>query len=175
MVFAGHAVQHDDATARRTVVAAAEGKLGLDLDCDIIGLDGIAPVSTVNNETPGPNGFQPYEGPLDPVHLIDPAKNCFSRGGLPRYNGDKRANLRLVRRGAEIGLNNPRTLAFPAACARHLFKGRGGGRSRVKSLDDDVGDAPRRYLMAAKAHHMCSTIWRQTFKRGSGQLLALCP
>ena len=53
---AKHAVQHQQAAARRAVMAGAEGQRRLDLDCDVVGPDSRAVMGAVNEKAPGAHG-----------------------------------------------------------------------------------------------------------------------
>jgi hypothetical protein len=100
-------IQHVEAAARRTMVTGAKSKRGLDLDCDVIGLDRVAFMRAMNDEASRPYRLQPFEGSGNPVALIDAAKGCRAGGGVTRGGGDKGANIYFVGWSAQIGLDDP--------------------------------------------------------------------
>jgi hypothetical protein len=158
-------IQHVEAAARRTMVAGAKGKCCLDLDCNVIGLDRVASMRAMNEEASRPHRSQPFEGSGHPVALIDAAEACRAGSGGARNNGDKSANVCFVRRTAKIGLDDP-TSFFRADRVGRLLEGCGGGRGRIKSLDNNGGDPARRRLVASETHDMRGAIWGQAFEHG---------
>ncbi len=161
--LARDAIQHVEAAARRTMVAGAESKRGLDLDCDVVGLDRVASMRAMNDEASRPYRLQPFEGSGNPIPFIDAAEGCRAGGGVARGGGDKCANICFARRSAKIGFDVPGTLVR-AARVRGFLEGRGGGRGRIKCLDNDGGDPARRRLVAGKTHHMRGAIWGQSLR-----------
>ncbi len=147
------------------MVAGAKGERGLDLDCNVVGLDFAASMRAMHKETPRPHRIQPCEGSGNPVALIDAAEACRAGGGGADDNSDEGTDICLIRGLAKIGLDDPRSI-LRFGCVRRLFEGRGGGRGRIKSLDNDVRDPARRGLAAGKTHHMRGAIWGQAFEHG---------
>ena len=158
-------IQHVEAAARRTMVAGAKSKRGLDLDCDVIGLDRVASMRAMDEKSSRPYRRQPFEGSANPVALIDAVEACRAGSGGARDNANKGANICFVRWIAKIGLDDPGSIVR-AARVRRLLEGRGGGRGRIKSLDNNGGDPARRRLAAGKTHHMRGAIRGQAFEHG---------
>jgi hypothetical protein len=70
--FAKHdAVDHFHAAGGGAVVAGAEGETGLDLDGDVADAPRRAVVTAVNEETPGADRLQTFEGACDPVDIVE--------------------------------------------------------------------------------------------------------
>ncbi len=147
------------------MVAGAKGERCLDLDCNVVGLDRAASMRAMHVETPRPHRLQPREGSGNPIAFIDAAEACRAGGGGARDNSDEGTHICFIRRLAKIGFDDPRTI-LRSDCVRRLLKGRGSGRGRIKSLDNDVRDPARRRLAARKAHHMRGAIWGQAFEHG---------
>ena len=145
--------------------AAAKSERGLDLDCDVIGLDRAAFMRAMNDEASCPYRLQPFEGSGNPIPFIDAAEDCRAGGGVTRGGSDKGANNCFVRWIAKIGLDDPGSIVR-AARVRRLLERRCGGRGRINSLVNNGGDPARRRLAAGKTHHMRGVIWGQAFEHG---------
>ena len=159
------AIEHFEAAARRAVMAGAEGERGVDLDCDVVGAHFAAAVRSMHDEAPGPHRLQPFERGGHPVLGVDapearPRRDLFARDG-----GDQRAEVFLIGRGAEKGLDQPRA-TLPVFGRGRLLEGGDGGLGGIEGLDDDVGNDARDRLVTGEAHDVGGVVGRQAFKHG---------
>ena len=96
------------------MVAGAKSKRGLDLDCDVIGLDRVASMRAMDEKSSRPYRLQPFEGSANPVALIDAVEACRAGSGGARDNANKGANICFVGGIAKIGLDDPGTIVRAA-------------------------------------------------------------
>ena len=103
------AEQHE-AAAGRAVMAGAEGERRLDLDAELVHAHGAAIMLAMQQKPSGADRREAGERVRDPIGLLHAAE--FHLGGerRARHEADELADLRLVRRRAEIGLDDPRAL-----------------------------------------------------------------
>ena len=98
----------EEAAARRAVMAGAEGEAGLDLDGDVAGADFRPVVAAMDEKAPGPDRLKAGKRIRHPVALFRRPEGRGLCGLLVGGDGDQRPDPVLVRREAEIGLDEPR-------------------------------------------------------------------
>src|SRR5271166_140199 len=134
-------VEMEEAASGRAVMAGAEGEAGLDLDGDVACADFRPVVAAMDEKAPSPDRLKAGERIRHPVALLRHPERRRLRRLLVGGDRDQRPDLVLVRREAEIGLDEP---CPPAARPRVLgLEGGRGGLRRLETLDDEVCDRPR--------------------------------
>ena len=121
-----------------------------------------AVVRAMDEKAPGAHRRQSGERVGDPVALFREAEFDRPRRVLPGGDGDEIAKRVLVRREAEIGLDQPRL-----AAARPGLLGLEGGRGglgRLETLDDEIGDGARALFVADEAQRMRGVVGGQAFE-----------
>ena len=118
----------------------------------------------MHDKAPGAHRSEPGEGVGDPVALLRQTEGRGARGLRVRRGGDERANRVLVRREAEIGLDQPRPAAFRPRLVG-LESGR-GGLGGLEALDDEVRDRARPALVADEPHDVRGVVGRKAFEHG---------
>src|SRR5271166_3357972 len=162
-------VEMEEAAAGRAVMAGAEGEAGLYLDGDVACADFRPVVAAMDEKASGPDRLKTGKRIRHPVALFRRPERRRLRGLLVGGDGDQRPDLVLVRREAEIGLDQPRP---PAARPRVLgLEGGRGGLRRLETLDYEVRDRPRPPFVGDQCQAVGGVVGRQAFEHGNLSLL----
>ena len=156
-----HALEQQQAAARRAVMAGAEGERGFDLDGEVVRFDAGAIMRAVNEEAAGANRRKAGQGVGDPIALRRAAEHDPFDGLSAGCRRDEVAKRVLVRRKAEIGLDDP---VARAPMRRFVRKSARRGFGRFEAFDDQIDDGAGAALVADEAQKMSGVVGRKTFK-----------
>ena len=132
---------------------------------DVVGLDLGAIVPAVDEEAAGADRGETGQGAGDPVALFREPEGRGRGGRFVGGGGDQRPDVVLVRRHAEIGLDQPR---LAAAGPRVLgFESGRGGLGGFEALDDEIGDGAGAALVGHERQTMGGVVGREAFEHGA--------